>query len=388
MYLNRKTNTTWRTHFFDNVRETISKELSSFDDEPEYRLKLIQNGINKYSQDTSNKGSMMGFNYCLHAFLHVQKYGGLRVEDVEKVLEVAHNILQYQGVKPMGSKMSVHYGHLYSAIGQILSKKGMVFQSAWYQQLATTSYSSSEQFRGYSLLVSGRRLLRIGEACYAIEKLLLSLKEFEPGSKFHIQAMSSLALAYFLLDKREKLAGLVQDQGGSKENLEEVAWLNLWSECRAQKDYTKLMNSCKGKGAFAGSVYVLDAKLLSYCFKEPKWMNSLPKMSTLIVQKKAYSRYSGKVIMSLKILNDLHDNTLPLPVRLTSAHQLLNTSTETFSLLEEILVLGALTNWLNKSDLPELGLISQAKCESISLQLTSGKNRDCLGILPSKGLKT
>ena len=384
MYLNRKTNSTWRSNVFDNVRETLNKELASFDHDPAYRLKMIQNGINMYSQDTSNKGSMIGFNYCLHAFLHVQKYGGLSGEDVEKVLEIAHNILQYQGVKPRGSRMSVHYGHLYSAMSQTLSKKGMVIQSAWYQQLATTSYSSSEQFRGYSLLVSGRRLLRVGEADYAIEKLLLSLKEFEPGSKFYTQAASSLALAYFLLDKREDLAAIAQDQGGGEESLNEVAWLNLWSECRAQKDYTKMMNTCKGKGAFAGSVYVLDAKLLSYCFKEPKWMNRLPKVSTLIVQKKAYSRHSGKMIMCLKILNDLHDNTLPLQVRLTSAQHLLNTSSETFSLLEEILVLGALTNWLKKSDLPELGLISQGKCQAISLQLTSGKDRDCLGILSSK----
>jgi hypothetical protein len=377
----------WDLALIASEKARIKQELDagSRPELPRERHELIQVRLAALADDDSDLGRLQRYIYAVSALVHHERAGGLSDRQVEQLIELAHALLQVQGIRPRASRMASLYGDIHLIKSQIDRKNGHPWRAAWEQQVALQLAGEFPSGGvGFQLLGMGNRALRLGHSALALQRF----KEAEDAGlgdgPLH-RCWLGRAHALWLRGEYEACDATVARALGSvdlgAEIRRELEWLVLTRQFQVSLDLGPMLTAVRSGGAFHAATYVIEACFWGLALESRGFLDRLPRLASMRRNKKLQPQLMGGWYEMGVHLQECYDHALPLPLRLRQLSQCFERREQLLTVDKELLLLAAATRWLGRSKSQDLALLVYSEYRALSHRLSDGMRADGLGLL-------
>lgn len=349
------------------------------------RQELIQERLAQLASDDSDLGRLQRYIYAVSALVHHERVGGLSVRQVEQLIELAHALLQVQGVRPRASRMASLYGDIHLIKSQIDRKSGHPWRAAWEQQVAlhlAGAFPSGGV--GFQLLGMGNRALRLGHSSLALQRFQEAEDAGVSDGPLH-RCWLGRAHALWLRGEYAACDAAVARALGSAglgaEIRMELEWLVLTRQFQATLDMAPMLAAVRSGGPFHAATYLIEVCLWGLAIESRGFLDRLPRLASMRRNKKLKPQLLGGWYEAGVQLQECYDHALALPLRLRQLSQCFERRERLLTVDKELLLLAAATRWLARSKSQDLALLVFSEYRALSHRLTDGIRADALGLL-------
>lgn len=347
------------------------------------RLKKIFEEIHLLEDRASPEDHLRLVVCVISAFVHHERYGGVSSSQIERLTTLAYGVLRLHGVRSETSRVSVLYGELHLALCQIHRKHGRHWAASWEQHMA--HYLSRVNPPGgaaFQALSLGLRAHRLGHMRRADSELLVA--EQGPLEVSHLELARISRVRTLRLsaryDEAHVLITATLANPMTPRLASEVAWEKICLEAARQQDLAPMIKAVRKGGSHHSAVYMTEAYFWALCSHDSRWLERLPKMSTLGRNPKHEARSMGLFFEVAVKIEEIHNEDVPFVMRLKILGSLLENAA-TFSALDrELLLYLAATRWLARNRQYKLAATCLWEYKGSCLKLSDGVSSDVLGL--------
>ncbi len=377
----------WRDHLISAEKDRIKSELDKIaaDQSNRERLSFALTKICDLEGETNAPAQLKKFIYIVSALVHHINHGGLLPAQVQGLSDIAHAILQTQGIKPISSKIGYLYAELHLALSQIFLREGDHWAAAWEQQLSyhlsQRASIGSEAFRSLS---KGLRAIRLGDAAMAFNEFLKA-EQSDPLSRFFERARIGRIRALRLSGNLEEAIKL------TKETLEmtivekrfqkELVWEDLCQHVQKTENLQPMIASVRKGAMHYEGVYITEAFLWSSAVSKTSWTKRLPKIRTLARNKELFVRGLGLFYQCARDIELCYERETSSLFRMRKVGEMVSLTDRLSAIDRRLLVLAAAARWLARNKSNSLATLVMNEYRALSLRLSLGSSRDVLGIM-------
>jgi hypothetical protein len=370
----------WTKKNFEEQRDEIVNELKSLDHKQCFALAIGQ--VGNLANDFSGFAQLRRYIYLMIALVQHQRYGSLKADQAQNLLNIGHAILQIHKINPEKSNLSFLYADLHTIASQIHRLEGNIWQSAWESHLAARYSAHSEtECAGFHDLTFAYRAERLGQMQLAYESFRSAeAKGLDPANwrACRLGLIRSLRLSGNL-SRAQQIADDTQNHPYGDEAF--ARELNWEAACRqASRDgaidpLTKLTK--RGKSHYLGS-YVVEGFLWA---KTGPLQKSFEQLSIRTIRRKCpfNKRTLGSVMKAALTIESSYDVEIPYGLRIKNLNKVLGNRQELLTIDKEMLLLASAARWLARNFATNLAALVLGEYEGLCLKASRGKDRDILG---------
>lgn len=368
------------------VKGELDDELNRGDEKT--RLNLILKRIQELEATLDDDSLIKRFVYCMSALVHQEKWGGLTQTQVDRLVDMAHSILELQGIKEGHSRAAGFYSELYSVLSQIYRRVGLHFQSFWQQEMASsvapTSPIGGIAFQSVAL---ANRLLRRGHARGALAELeamkgVASTAIIE--TRIRLERVHALRLmgdsSQARVEAQEAL-GFLNSSPALSDMKKDFEWEILCLDTQQDLDANRLVYAVSRRKPHYVAAYVLEAILWTKSLQRRAWLDAFAKADSLAQNASLKVHKQGFFFQSIKAIEQCYDSSIPLQLRMRQLGTILSKSHMLVTLDKELLLLAAAARWLSRVKAERMMAFIAAEYKARCLTLSDGQNTDTLGVI-------
>ncbi|MBF0440285.1 MAG: hypothetical protein HQK54_00105 [Oligoflexales bacterium] len=367
----------WNRKKIDEIKKKVSDELSLMPQKE--KLPFLLSTISSLDVARSSEARLKAYVLIISALVHHQRYRGLKASQVENLLQRAYAILKLQGIKPGVSTLSFLFGEIHHVRSLIYRKDGLVWKSAWEQQLA--SYLSRPTVFGgkaFQAVSYGGRLLRLGHSMAAYQAFRsVPEMEYDKGRRelSYIGRIQALRLSGDFKRAKSEIDSVLSENLSDPARLE-IEWEQKCILACCQKDLSPLVMATLKKGSHYQSTYLVETFLWVSAASSRKWLERVTAMRTLARDAAVRPKKLELFFKAALTIEECYDIEIPLPLRLKKLGDLLSTIGMLLNIDKEMLVWLAATRWLVRIQCFSLAIYTLGEYESLSRRLSGGRNQD------------
>jgi len=377
----------WTKVSFETTRDIIRNELNDavVADPSISRCDHAMRAFARSQDDLSAQGMMRTFILIMICLSEHRLQSRLTDREVKQFTELAHNILRLNKIRPVASQISFLYGDLHATLSQIMRREGRQSESAW-EQLMSNYLGAGDSSRGIYFFHSaqGFRALRLGYGHVAINKFRLVMNSTEADSALRVRAALGLMICA-RLNLDDELASnantALLSLRLSEEESQEVAWEKLSFQAARNCNLDEMVTHVVRSKSTLPIVYQVEAKLWTLTTRDRKWIDRLPKVSSMLARPEVGVSARDAFYGWAKTFEQLLDSDIPFMERLRIAGDLWSDSDRIISLDKQILALACLGRWLARNRSYDFAALVLGKLRLLSVGISSGKNDDSSGLV-------
>lgn len=288
-----------------------------------------------------------GAEGLLTRFLHAHEALRLHADhdlltkgETEKLVQMAHKLLQIARIKPQSSRLAFLYAELYETQAEIHGSNGDRWRQLWdYHKAQLLSRRAPRHARADQLIATAAGLFREGNGQVAYDLVT------EAGAVFESEAPAWLVSLYRLRGHFAEARRLLP---------RDDAWGHAWTDAMERRDPQPLVQlSRRERGGWAGSI---DLWLWTRAVAQTKVMDEagLPSVRQLKKQAAADGPVDEPAFAAAALLESLYDPERPLDQRVEASRDVLDLAARVKTVERGLLCLAALCRWLfrfNQMDL-------------------------------------
>lgn len=305
-------------------------------------------------------------------FLHAQaalachaREGVLSRSEVDRLVTLAHKLLQLARIKPSSSRLAFLYADLYETLALIHEGDGDRWGQIWeFQRAQLLSRKASRTGRDEQILTTARALFREGNGQVAGELVALAGRSEEPW-----------------LRSLRRLRG--DSPGG------ESGWDEAWTAAVAARDPSRLFVIARREKGVKTRTPFIDLWLWTRAAAQTKLFeeSGLPGLRQL--RKNAEDEaFDAAAYAVAGVLEALYDAERPLDQRVAAAREILTLARKARTVERELLCLAALARWLVRFNQMDLAIATLARYRELARGASAGWSEDPFGVLADLSVAT
>lgn len=375
----------WSIDLLKDHIETLIKDLEEKEASQGAKGKLyfIIEKIGQLSDYSNRKKAIELYIYLFAAFLHNNEKGGLSSKEVGGLKRLMSQVLKDVSKGADNSlylSMQYCFHHLLS---EMSVKKSQYLLSSWeLYSINRNRREIPEGIEGKIHLGAGFSLLRHANASRAIlefqqaERVLSHDQGWFQARVGNIKSMRLASRHEEALRLIEEGLSLLDSNCGEFYKL--ISWEKLLIEYAIGGDLDPIVAAVQRGKEHHEASFLGEAFLLVRAIKYKKWLDRLPKVST-IMTKPGYSRERlGVFFKALHQFEFSDDASISFDTRFDLFRSSLNDVNDFYSIEHVLLYYLALARWLSRNHCRQHAALVLGEYEGLSLRLTEGKNRDVL----------
>jgi len=382
----------WQIKDLETCRKEIYAELKSLQNQSSLDTKF-HHILDRIQQLDSleNEAQLRRFIYTMCALVHHIQFGGLQDVEVKQLLDLAGDILQYNGIQPSKSKLSNLHGELRMVRSQIFLNQGEFWPSLW-NQLIAEQLSGSEMPGGepYQASLLGIKCFRLGFSRLAQEHFLKVEDQLQTGRLFEQARISRIKLLR-LAGQATAFHNLLHSTLDIKESTPafklELSWEAACFDTMESQDLEGLYRLVYEVKSHYQTSYVLELHFWAWCYPNYRWIHRLPKLRTIARRPELDFKKMGYFYRAAQTLDQIYDEKLHPIAKLEKIEQAFKYMERVRTIDKELFLWLALTRWLEREKHEVYHLLTKERYHHISLALSSGKSNDVLGFLHENSVR-
>ena len=377
----------WTQAHLTAAQTGLKSRLAGVPKGPEVVRHLVAH-INALSSQTTEQSRIECYAACVSALVNQERFGGLKGKEISTIAALAFDMVRLAQIDPETSRMAFVAGDVYMALSQIRRKTGDHWLAAWEAELGLR-YTGDHPTEGMALRfhVAANRALRLGNAEQALECVERALKQSPTTSQRNRIAtthVSALKLSGLKTQAEKTIVSAMKSDWISEPTKTELQWETL---CMAVADspneaIEEILARVKVKQSHSHASYVLDAILWCLVVQTPKYVSKAPKVKNLYRRFQIEKDRYGNLFEAVKVLSEAYESKRPIAVRIEAVGQMLSKAHLSFSVERELLIWAAAFRWLDRVKCQRLASLCLSQYQAISMQLSNGRMKDALGVLP------
>ncbi|MFW7377578.1 MAG: hypothetical protein ACOH5I_02065 [Oligoflexus sp.] len=378
--------TKWQIKDLETYRAEIYQELKVIQDEasPEVKFYHILERI-KQLDSLEPEDQLRRFIYTMCALVHHIQFGGLQDAEVKQLLDLASDLLKYNGIQPSKSKLSTLHGELRMVRSQIFLNQGEFWPSIW-NQLIAEKLSGPEMPGGepYQASLLGIKCFRLGFSEMAQQYFMQVEQHLNSGRLFEQARISRIKLLR-LAGERDIFHDLITASRLNPELSEafqlEVNWEEACFQAMEECDLGPLYQLVYESKSHYQESYILELQFWAWCFPNYRWLHRLPKLRTIARRQELDFKQMGYFYRAAQILDQIYDEKLQDIAKLEKIEQVFRYMERVRTIDKELFLWLALAKWLEREKHPVYYRLTMERYHHLSLSLSLGKSNDVLGLL-------
>ena len=380
----------WQIKNIDEAKRRIKAQLDSIQEKAgeRQRFQAIQQGIRQLESSTEPKDLLDLYVYIVSALVHHKNFGGLNPSQIRKMTSLAYQILQMQDIQPETSQLGFLYGEIHMALSQIHRISGEHLTAAWEQQFS--QHVSRKHPPGgphYQALASAIRSMRLGQVHRALENYILAAEDTTNRRRIWTARLGQIRCLR-LMQQFEEASQLIRsmfdsinihDEASERFQLE-LHWEKICIDASKEANLDAMIQAVNRKSSHYQAVYLVEAHLWSLAAPQRRWQGRLPKVATILRNKKLQSKDLGFFVKAAQQLEECHDSQIPLVVRVRALGHIIGDLHHFIAIDRQLLFYIAAARWLARIHSPELASIMLGEYEGYSLKITRGHCNDVLNL--------
>lgn len=360
-------------------RSTFSKQQT---------LAKILGRIKETNQKHDSDHYLSCIIYCISAAVHHEAFGGLNERQQAQIFEMADSILKVKGIQSKRSHFACLHSDLHTIRGQIKRKGGNHWVAAWEQHLAKRAggqfYAAGQGYHDFSM---GNRFLRLGSKKMALAYYQAASAEFEKTGNSN-DSLLRIQINQILISRISgdvELAKVLIDnlrlRCGKDERLAiDLDWEQLCCQAQETGDLRPMLQATKRGLPHDKSSYIVEQVLWGMCFQKRDWLKELANLGALYRTKGGKVKSIGPFFDIVFAIQRAYDFSMPIDVRIKDLGEQLPRIPAIISVDKELLIWLAAARLLVRLRSYEMARLCLFRYEALSLTLTGGGKRDCLGL--------
>ncbi len=378
----------WHKATFIALQTEIREDLRQCApvDRPQARLDIVRQRLNDLSNANSTEEMMRRYIYSMTALAHHQRWGGLGRREIFPLQEMALAILKVSGVSPRSKSLAFLYADVHLITSQIMRSDSNHFLAHWEQCNAERFDHASEVVaNGQRHLASALRRLRRGLGLAALPHLHEACRLLA-GHRDYVIAAPVLLKSLRLLDRSDEFIAFATTvstfaQNTNNEDLErEVIWERECLAIRQNESMSPVLGICRRHRSHHRASYLLEAKLFASALQTTQWLNTFPKVNSMIRNPNLDPRGDAALLKAAQTLEGCYENVAPLDARLARLAHCLDNTDDLVSIEHELLVWLGATRWLARIHHFQHAMATFVQYQRLSVGMTLGLTQDALGL--------
>ncbi|MFW7378712.1 MAG: hypothetical protein ACOH5I_07895 [Oligoflexus sp.] len=376
----------WQVKNIELVKQQVKLDLDAVQEVHgvKERFQAIMNGIRRYESTTEAKDLLLLYVYTISALVHHKNYGGLQQSQIKKLASLAYSLLQMQDIQPETSQLGFLYGEIHMALSQIFRKSGEHLTAAWEQQVSHhVAKKNPPGGMHYQALAKAIRAMRLGQISRALHEYNIADSSDIPERQQETARLGRIRCLRFMgrLAASCELIDLSLQEVEQKERFRlELEWEKICIEATSSQDLNEMIASVHRKGRHYRAVYIMEAYLWALAVSQRKWLEKLPKISTIQRNKSLQTRELGFFSRVMLQLEECQDSNIPLVVRIKSLGNIVQDINQFIAIDRQLLFYVAAARWLAKIQSPTLAAMMLGEYEGFCRKITHGKCADIFQI--------
>lgn len=351
---------------------------------PKRRLQYILTQVRDLKESDSPGEQLRCFIFVISALVHQERFGGVPLKQVQRLVTIAYALLQIQGIEPITSLLAFLYGEIHLALSQVYRKEGLHWMAAWEQQMASyLSGKTADAMASIQKLSLGIRTLRLGHGGLAVKAMLDAKAGLPDYSWFRCQIdlIRSLRFAGSRELARQGIEEGLKRPGLKGEEKQELLWEHLCLQVSQTQEVFPLMHAVRKDRTHHDYSYLTEAFLWSRAISTKKWVERYPSLRSLARDPKLTAPTRTLFYKCALMIQKCYDYEIPFPVRLRQLGRVLPKLQKLVTIDQELLVWAAVARWLTRSRCFPLASLALSEYQSLSRRLSNGASEDALGVM-------
>ncbi len=377
-------NTVWNKRNVERELSRINQRMDAAEGgNARTKLSVLLRRAQELESDLSPKAQLERLIAIFSCLVHHLHRGGLNRTQVHTLAKVAKAILLTQGIEPTVSHLSYLYGYLHLVLSHIYRKQGELWKSSWEHHLSQYfSQARSAGSKGFQHLLQGFRALRLGYAELAhneqkkAELNGLSEKEMARSKLERIKAFRLSGD----LERAETLDHEYSFSVPKSMQSPEFSWEKLCRQAQRTGNLLPLVQSIQSGKHHHDPCYVVETFLWQRAVKTREWLIRFPRIKDLATSDTFRLGDYGFGFRAAKVLENCYDREIALASRFEKLGFILTNTGRLNGIETELLVWAAAARWLFRIKNAPMGDLVLAKYCGLSLELSSGRTKDVLGV--------
>lgn len=348
------------------------------------RLQYILSEIRQLKEAELPGEQLRCFIFVISALVHQERFGGVPLKQVQRLVTIAYALLQIQGIEPITSLLAFLYGEIHLSLSQVYRKEGLHWMAAWEQQMATyLSGKTPDTVTSLQKLSLGIRALRLGHGGLAVQAMLDAKPGLAEASWFRCQIdlIRSLRFAGEFDLAKQGITDSLRNPSLRPEEKQELMWEEMCLNIPREEDVFPLLHAVKKDRTHHDYSYLVEAFLWTRAVSTKKWVDRFPSLRSLARNPKLKAPTRTLFYKCAVMIQRCYDYEIPFPVRLRQLGRVLPKLQKLVTIDQELLVWAAVARWLTRSRCFPLAALALSEYQSLSNRLSNGRNPDALGVM-------